>query len=273
MGWPGTGRPGMGRGCVLPCAVGAAGRTCGGGAWYTGRGPVWGTIMRRAGGGGGGMGRGAGCACIGAEGAGGAVGRVTTTAGGAGGRTGGAGGAATAGGGVGAAAGGGGVATGAAVGGALGAGPVSSGAAGLAGGAGGTGGFMAGAAGLVSSGGAGGGATGICRAGGALGACCWVIAFSTSPGLEMCDRSILVRMESSGRGARAFDEPAPLASACLAKCARTRTASSTSMELECVFFSVTPTSGSTSRMALLFTSSSRAKSLIRIFCIRSPFPP
>jgi hypothetical protein len=37
------------------------------------------------------------------------------------------------------------------------------------------------------------------------------------------------------------------------------------MELEWVFFSVTPTFGKTSRISLLFTSSSRAKSLIRIF--------
>src|SRR3989440_1957735 len=39
-----------------------------------------------------------------------------------------------------------------------------------------------------------------------------------------------------------------------------------------VFFSVMPNSGKTSRIALLFTSSSLARSLIRIF-IRSAFPP
>src|SRR5215469_1311826 len=39
------------------------------------------------------------------------------------------------------------------------------------------------------------------------------------------------------------------------------------MELEWVFFSVTPTCGSASRMALLFTSSSRARSLIRTLLI------
>jgi ABC-type sugar transport system permease subunit len=42
------------------------------------------------------------------------------------------------------------------------------------------------------------------------------------------------------------------------------------MELEWVFFSVTPTSIKASRIALLFTSSSRAKSLIRTLLIR-PF--
>jgi hypothetical protein len=42
------------------------------------------------------------------------------------------------------------------------------------------------------------------------------------------------------------------------------------MELECVFFSVTPTCGSASRMALLLTSSSLARSLIRTLLIR-PF--
>jgi hypothetical protein len=51
---------------------------------------------------------------------------------------------------------------------------------------------------------------------------------------------------------------------------RTFSASCSSRELECVFFSVTPTSGSVSRMALLFTSSSRARSLIRTLLIR-PF--
>ena len=54
------------------------------------------------------------------------------------------------------------------------------------------------------------------------------------------------------------------------KCARTRSASSSSSELECVFFSVTPTWSRTSRIALLLTSSSRAKSLIRTLLIR-PF--
>src|SRR5580704_955800 len=44
------------------------------------------------------------------------------------------------------------------------------------------------------------------------------------------------------------------------------------MELEWVFFSVTPTAVSTSRMALLFTSSSLARSLIRTLLIR-PFLP
>jgi hypothetical protein len=56
------------------------------------------------------------------------------------------------------------------------------------------------------------------------------------------------------------------------KCLRTFSASSSSIELEWVFFSVTPTSGKTSRIILAFTSSSLAKSLIRIF-IRSVFPP
>jgi uncharacterized protein YybS (DUF2232 family) len=42
------------------------------------------------------------------------------------------------------------------------------------------------------------------------------------------------------------------------------------MELECVFFSPTPTAVSASRIDLLFTSSSRARSLIRTLFIR-PF--
>jgi fumarate reductase subunit D len=52
--------------------------------------------------------------------------------------------------------------------------------------------------------------------------------------------------------------------------ARTFSASCSSSELEWVFFSVTPTSGSASRMALLLTSSSLARSLIRTLLIR-PF--
>src|SRR5208282_56499 len=51
---------------------------------------------------------------------------------------------------------------------------------------------------------------------------------------------------------------------------RTFSASWSSIELEWVFFSVTPTRVSTSRMALLLTSSSLARSLIRTLLIR-PF--
>jgi hypothetical protein len=52
---------------------------------------------------------------------------------------------------------------------------------------------------------------------------------------------------------------------------RTSSASKSSRELECVFFSVTPTVVSTSRISLLLTSNSRARSLIRILLIRSCF--
>ena len=129
------------------------------------------------------------------------------------------------------------------------------------------------AAGLVSNGGATGG-----RAGGGVGtagACCFArMAFSTSPGLEMCDRSILVLMASasSPRPREVFAELAVCVSAWAWKCARTLSASSTSIELEWVFFSVTPTTCRTSRIALLLTSSSLARSLIRIF-IRLLLPP
>src|ERR1019366_3082429 len=86
----------------------------------------------------------------------------------------------------------------------------------------------------------------------------------TSPGLEMCERSSL-RLNSS---ADVRDEARVVpGSGCCAKYFLTRSASSTSMELECVFFSVTPTLMRASRIILLFTSSSLARSLIRIFCI------
>ncbi len=125
----------------------------------------------------------------------------------------------------------------------------------------------AGAAGFASTGAAG-------RGGGAAGAdalcCCLAICFRTSPGLEMCERSILVLISSASRLERAEREGAACASAAARKCARTFSASCSSTELECVFFSVTPTSIRTSRMALLLTSSSLARSLIRILLIR-PF--
>jgi hypothetical protein len=89
------------------------------------------------------------------------------------------------------------------------------------------------------------------------------MAFSTSPGFETWDRSIL-GLGAASRGAPAAPD--------LLRCryARTRSASSNSSELECVFFSVTFTASRTSRIALLLTSSSRAKSLIRTLLIR-PF--
>jgi len=140
------------------------------------------------------------------------------------------------------------------------------------------------AAGGVTTGFAAGGATaagfsaGACVAGavgrGAAGATAslrCVIAFSTSPGREMFDRSILVLISSSPRSARELDLPAgDEPSAEERRYTRTFSASCSSRELECVFFSVTPTSGSVSRMALLLTSSSRARSLIRTLLIR-PF--
>jgi hypothetical protein len=87
----------------------------------------------------------------------------------------------------------------------------------------------------------------------------------TSPGLETCDQSIFGLGSAS---ALAPPEPDPLP--LFRKYPRTRSASSPSSELECVFFSTTPTSVSESRIALLLTSSSRAKSLIRTLLIR-PF--
>jgi hypothetical protein len=116
-----------------------------------------------------------------------------------------------------------------------------------------------------------GGAVGRGAVGGATASLRCVIAFSTSPGREMCDRSILVLISSSPRSPRELDLPAgDEPSAEERMYTRTFSASCSSRELECVFFSVTPTSGSVSRMALLLTSSSRARSLIRTLLIR-PF--
>src|SRR5258708_2399275 len=79
-----------------------------------------------------------------------------------------------------------------------------------------------------------------------------VIARSTSPGREMFERSNLVFISSSPRSVRELDLPAgdePSAEDRIYT--RTFSASCSSRELECVFFSVTPTSGSVSRIALL----------------------
>lgn len=90
------------------------------------------------------------------------------------------------------------------------------------------------------------------------------IAFSASPGFETFDRSNL------GRSC-CLDAPAPPVRLPPVRYARTFSASSASIELECVFFSVTPTAVKASRIDLLFTSSSRARSLIRTLLIRSFF--
>jgi hypothetical protein len=107
-------------------------------------------------------------------------------------------------------------------------------------------------------------------AGGAEGCCCCcslsLSSLATSPGLEILERSIFGL--TSVAEALSREDELDLAE----KCFRTRTASSSSIELEWVFFSVTPTSGKISKITLAFTSSSLAKSLIRIF-IRSLFPP
>src|ERR1700753_2671214 len=91
------------------------------------------------------------------------------------------------------------------------------------------------------------------------------MALSTSPGFETRDQSIFCL----GSLLSVLCEADPLRPPRW-KCCRTRSASSSSSELECVFFSVTPTCVRASRIALLFTSSSRAKSLIRTLLIR-PF--
>ncbi len=149
----------------------------------------------------------------------------------------------------------------------------STGAAGVVPATGATGFVIEGAAGRTDEGGATvcRGPAGVARVGGIAGrataegwAARCVIALSTSPGLEMCDRSSLGL--NSSADAREDVRLLP-ASACSAKYFLTRSASSTSMELECVFFSVTPTLMRASRIILLFTSSSLARSLIRIFCI------
>jgi hypothetical protein len=264
--------------------MGTPGWTGGGvgriGALYTGRGPVCGTIIRGAG----------GCGAAGRGAievfAGGALAEI---AGGAAETTGGAGADGRRGGGLGGA-----DATGEAnTGGATGARIVGRGlvtkvgcCAGVEPARGGaTGGLTGGGATVVGRLTAAGGAaaglstgeavtgTGAGReAGGGVAASFFcVIALRTSPGREIFDRSILVLISSSPRNPREVDLPAAEEPSAEERMyTRTFSASCSSRELEWVFFSVTPTSGSVSRMARLFTSSSRARSLIRTLLIR-PF--
>ncbi len=83
-------------------------------------------------------------------------------------------------------------------------------------------------------------------------------AFRTSPGLEMLERSILGRLSCSVRDA---DDEAGLEPR--SKYPRTFSASPASMELEWVLPSASPRFPRASRICLLLTSSSRARSLIR----------
>ena len=93
------------------------------------------------------------------------------------------------------------------------------------------------------------------------------MAFITSPGLEMCERSILGTMGCApGRVPAAPAYAAGFASC--PKCARTFSASSSSSELECVLTPATPSSERISIIARGFTSNSRARSLIRTLLIR-----
>ena len=297
IGCPGTGRPGAGRPCIpgrlaigWPGTGGRGGASgFGGAAMYTGRGPVCGVMTRRGGACGWVRTAGAFFAAGGAATTGGAIsdssgvsmGGTDATASGASAASSCMGGGVTNSGGVVRTGGGAAVRGGAmgdtTIGGAISSAGGATGFAGLGGG-----GTTAGAAGLAAVGGAAGfGGTaaggGVGRASGGRagsGCCCCVIAFSTSPGREIFDRSNLVLISGSAGPRAALFSAEWAVCRCAAKNSRTRTASSTSIELECVFFSVTPTWGRTSRMAFDFTSSSRARSLIRIFCcIRPAVPP
>ena len=120
-------------------------------------------------------------------------------------------------------------------------------------------------AGLTGGGGTTGGASTI-----EDGCCLLMMAFKASPGLEIWERSILVLISSASARVGREDRLEVCAALLARRRARTFSASWSSRELEWLFFSVTPISGSTSRIDLLLTSSSLARSLIRILLIR-PF--
>src|ERR1700737_44677 len=87
---------------------------------------------------------------------------------------------------------------------------------------------------------------------------CLRIAARTSPGLDILERSIFGLISFEATFVDFEDAPSPPDLSAF----RTFSASCSSRELECVFFSVTPTLARTSSISLLLTSSSRAKSLI-----------
>ena len=89
------------------------------------------------------------------------------------------------------------------------------------------------------------------------------IALRASPGLDTCERSNFGLVSTGATRGATLRAPR-------LKYPRTFSASSSSMELECVFFSVTPTAVRASRMDRLLTSNSRARSLMRTLLIR-PF--
>jgi hypothetical protein len=286
IGCPGTGRPGVDRGAA-PSAAGAPG--AGSGALYTGRGPVCGMIIR--GGGADGvtdLAVTAPCVCATPEGGCAAGGALPAAAGVVvairGGTTIAGGGAVLAA--DEAAAGGvaetlGGITT---TDGGRYVAATEAGVTSLAGGGVAAGASITGLGGVALAGDTGTagasfasiavGATGVLTAGRAAGCStapfCWM-ARSTSPGREIFDRSILVLISSSPRAVREVFAELGAASERRRRCFRTNSASWSSRELECVFFSVTPTVVSTSRISLLLTSNSRARSLIRILLIRSRF--
>jgi hypothetical protein len=90
-------------------------------------------------------------------------------------------------------------------------------------------------------------------------------ALSTSPGLEMLERSILGAIVCTPRADALF---CPAGRVSRWKCPRIFSASSSSSELECVLPPPTPISGRMSRIARDLTSSSFARSLIRTLLIR-----
>jgi hypothetical protein len=155
-----------------------------------------------------------------------------------------------------------GVAAGGALGAGFAAGVVVAGAAVLAGGAataGAAGGATTGAAGLVAAG-AGVPATAV----GATGATGFGGATAGAAGATAGRiRAAFAAASFASLSALALVSSAASASATPWRCLRTFSATSAGMELECVFFSVTPYPASRSIMAFALTSSSRASSFIR----------
>ena len=136
-------------------------------------------------------------------------------------------------------------------------------------------GVAAGAAAVAGAAGVGGGAAGF-AAGATDGATCGVFGaagagFAATPGAAATGAggaagrilAALAAASLASLSALAAASAAASSSACPEIFLRTFSATSAGIELECVFFSVTPYPGKRSMIALALTSSSRASSLIR----------
>lgn len=136
--------------------------------------------------------------------------------------------------------------------------------------------FGTGADGRAGAGGGAGGAAARCGSAGGLAGAGGAAGAASTGGAGAGADTGSGTAEGAGGGAAAgasVAAGAAVAAPAPSRRALTRLASSSSIELECVFFPVMPSSGRTSRMTPGLTSSSRASSLMRILLMCSARRP